>query len=152
MVPFLYLLLAFPELSGVVVPPADQAVVAHATSLFVIVPTAVAGLLALHKSNLMAWRVGLRLFLGNLRAVTSQGPGRIGAFPRPRVERPFPWWRGPMSRSPLTPRTTSDIAGEGSIHGVERRGNPYDGNRLWRAAIRRRLGGMAPFFHGGPGW
>jgi uncharacterized membrane protein YfcA len=59
MVPFLYLLFAYPEWSGIDIPPALQAVVAHATSLFVIVPTAVAGILSYQRSGLVAWRVAL---------------------------------------------------------------------------------------------
>ncbi len=59
MVPLLYLLLDHPEWSAILVPAQYQAVVAHATSLFVIVPTAVAGLLAYHRSGLVAWRVAL---------------------------------------------------------------------------------------------
>lgn len=59
MVPYLYLLLDRPEWSGILVPSADQAVVAHATSLFVIVPTALAGILAYHKSRLVEWRIAL---------------------------------------------------------------------------------------------
>jgi uncharacterized membrane protein YfcA len=61
MVPFLYALFASPEWSGVTIPPAYQAVVAHATSLFVIVPTALAGILAYHRSRLVAWRLALPL-------------------------------------------------------------------------------------------
>ncbi len=59
MVPLLYLMLAHPQWSGILVPPAHQAVVAHATSLFVIVPTALAGILAYHRAGLVAWRVAL---------------------------------------------------------------------------------------------
>ncbi len=59
MVPFLYLLFAYPELSGIVIPPPYQAVVAHATSLFVIVPTALAGIMAYQRSRLVAWRAAL---------------------------------------------------------------------------------------------
>lgn len=59
MVPFLYFLFGHPEWSGIDIPPAFQAVVAHATSLFVIVPTAVAGILAYHRSKLVAWEVAL---------------------------------------------------------------------------------------------
>lgn len=57
MVPFLYLLFAYPEWSGIQIPPVHQAVVAHATSLFVIVPTAVAGILSYHRARLVAWRM-----------------------------------------------------------------------------------------------
>lgn len=59
MVPFLYLLFSYPDFSGIDIPPAYQAVVAHATSLFVIVPTALAGILSYHRSGLVAWRVVL---------------------------------------------------------------------------------------------
>jgi len=59
MVPLLYVLFAHPEWSGISIPPVYHAVVAHATSLFVIVPTAVAGILAYHRSKLVAWRVAL---------------------------------------------------------------------------------------------
>jgi uncharacterized membrane protein YfcA len=59
MVPLLYALFAHPEWSGVSIPPPYHAVVAHATSLFVIVPTAVAGVLAYHRSKLVAWHVAL---------------------------------------------------------------------------------------------
>jgi uncharacterized membrane protein YfcA len=63
MVPMLYLLFAHPEWSGIHVPLGDQAVVAHATSLFVIVPTAVAGLAAYHRANLVVWRVAVSMAL-----------------------------------------------------------------------------------------
>ena len=59
MVPLLYVLFAHPEWSGISIPPVHHAVVAHATSLFVIVPTAVAGILAYHRSKLVVWRVAL---------------------------------------------------------------------------------------------
>jgi uncharacterized membrane protein YfcA len=59
MVPLLYVLFAHPEWSGISIPPMYHAVVAHATSLFVIVPTAVAGILAYHRSKLVVWRVAL---------------------------------------------------------------------------------------------
>ncbi|MGD2120308.1 MAG: sulfite exporter TauE/SafE family protein [Gemmatimonadota bacterium] len=59
MVPLLYFWFAHPEWSGVSFPSQYHAVVAHATSLFVIVPTAIAGLLAYHRSRLVAWRVAL---------------------------------------------------------------------------------------------
>lgn len=59
MVPILYALLAHPEWSGVRVPGDLQAVVAHATSLFVIVPTALAGTLSYHRAGLVVWRAAL---------------------------------------------------------------------------------------------
>ncbi len=59
MVPLLYLLFAHPEWSGVILPGQYHAVVAHATSLFVIVPTASMGILASPRSRLVEWRVAL---------------------------------------------------------------------------------------------
>ncbi len=59
MVPLLYLLFAHPEWSGVILPGQYHAVVAHATSLFVIVPTALMGILAYHRSRLVEWRIAL---------------------------------------------------------------------------------------------
>lgn len=63
MVPFLYLLFAYPQWSGIHIPAADQAVVAHATSLFVIVPTALAGIFSYQKNRLVAWPMVLPMAL-----------------------------------------------------------------------------------------
>jgi uncharacterized protein len=57
LVPFLYLLMANPGWSGVVVDPAQHATLAHATSLAVIVPTSVAGMLAFRRHGLVDWNV-----------------------------------------------------------------------------------------------
>lgn len=59
MVPLLYLLFAHSEWSGISIPSAHQAVVAHATSLFVIVPTAIAGIYSYHRAGMVVWRVAL---------------------------------------------------------------------------------------------
>lgn len=59
MVPLLYALLAHPDWSGITVPGEYQAVVAHATSLFVIVPTAITGIIAYQRSRMIVWRVAL---------------------------------------------------------------------------------------------
>lgn len=53
MVPFFYLLMAVPEWSGVEAAPESRAAVAHATSLLVIVPTAVSGALAWRRAGLL---------------------------------------------------------------------------------------------------
>jgi uncharacterized membrane protein YfcA len=58
-VPFLYFFYGHPGWSGVTVPPGLHATLAHATSLFIIVPTAVRGVLSYHRSGLVAWRVAL---------------------------------------------------------------------------------------------
>jgi uncharacterized membrane protein YfcA len=56
MVPFLYALFSHPQGFGVVGPTERQAVLAHATSLFVIVPTAVRGTWLYHRARLVEWR------------------------------------------------------------------------------------------------
>ncbi len=68
MVPFLYYFLARTELSGVVIPGADQAVVAHATSLLVIVPVSLRGAFLYHREGLVdwsaVWRMGVASVFG----------------------------------------------------------------------------------------
>jgi uncharacterized protein len=56
-VPFLYLLMANPQWSGVFVDPAQHATLAHATSLAVIAPTALSGLLAFRRHGLVDWNI-----------------------------------------------------------------------------------------------
>lgn len=56
MVPFLYFFYDRPDWFGFVVAPEVRVVVAHATSLFVIVPTSVRGALAYHRARLVEWR------------------------------------------------------------------------------------------------
>ncbi|CAN5801620.1 sulfite exporter TauE/SafE family protein [soil metagenome] len=56
MVPFLYFFYDRPEWFGVAVPMDLRVVVAHATSLFVIVPTSVRGVVAFHGARLVEWR------------------------------------------------------------------------------------------------
>lgn len=68
-VPFLYLLMAHPEWSGVVVAEGHQVTLAHATSLAVIVPTAWAGLLAFRRSDLVDWEIVVRF--GGVAALTA---------------------------------------------------------------------------------
>lgn len=69
-VPFLYFFYQQPELFGVSMRPELVAVTAHATSLFVIVPTSIRGVLAFHRAGLVEWR-----------AVWTIGPASvIGAF------------------------------------------------------------------------
>jgi len=57
LVPFLYLLMANPQWSGVFVDPAQHATLAHATSLAVIAPTALSGLLAFRRHGLVDWNI-----------------------------------------------------------------------------------------------
>lgn len=56
-VPFLYFFYGHAAWSGVDVPVSLHATVAHATSLFIIVPTAVVGTLTYARAGLVAWRV-----------------------------------------------------------------------------------------------
>jgi uncharacterized membrane protein YfcA len=55
MVPFLYILMESTSWSGVAVPTDYQAAAAHATSLAVIAPTAVSGLLAFRREGVVDW-------------------------------------------------------------------------------------------------
>jgi uncharacterized protein len=58
-VPLLYFFYAEPGWSGVLLDDELHAVVAHATSLFVIVPTAVLGTWTYHRAGAVAWRAAL---------------------------------------------------------------------------------------------
>lgn len=59
MVPFLYFFYAHPALAGVRLPPEMATLAAHATSLFVILPTSLRGAAAFHRQRLVAWRAAL---------------------------------------------------------------------------------------------
>lgn len=58
-VPFLYLLYSHPEWAGFALPASLEAAVAHATSLFVVLPTAIRGSISYSKAGLIEWRVAL---------------------------------------------------------------------------------------------
>lgn len=58
-VPFLYFFYDRPDLFGVLVRPEARAVLAHGTSLFVIVPTSIRGALTYHRAGLVDWRAAL---------------------------------------------------------------------------------------------
>jgi uncharacterized membrane protein YfcA len=66
MVPFLYFFLARPELSGVGVLHSDQAVIAHATSLLVIVPISVRGAWLYHREGLVEWNAVWRMGIASV--------------------------------------------------------------------------------------
>ncbi|HEX2191510.1 MAG TPA: sulfite exporter TauE/SafE family protein [Longimicrobiaceae bacterium] len=55
-VPFLYFFYSHPGWFGHPVSPGSATVVAHATSLFAIVPTSIRGALTYHRSGLVVWR------------------------------------------------------------------------------------------------
>lgn len=58
-VPFLYFFYAHPGWSGSALAPGLEAAVAHATSLFVIMPTGLRGAAEYHRSRLVAWEAAL---------------------------------------------------------------------------------------------
>jgi hypothetical protein len=58
-VPFLYFFYAHADWSGVSLPGALHATVAHATSLFIIIPTAIAGTATYARNGMVAWRTAL---------------------------------------------------------------------------------------------
>ena len=58
-VPFLYFFYGHPGWSGLSMDPSLEATVAHATSLFVILPTGLAAAATYHRANLVAWRAAL---------------------------------------------------------------------------------------------
>ena len=65
-VPFLYFFYAHPSWAGFELAEALHATVAHATSLFVIVPTAAKGTLSYSKAGLIEWRVALPIAAASL--------------------------------------------------------------------------------------
>jgi uncharacterized protein len=69
-VPFLYFFYAHAAWSGVALPQALQPTVAHATSLFIIIPTAVAGTLTYARSHLVAWRTVLPIAAASMVAAS----------------------------------------------------------------------------------
>lgn len=71
MVPLLYLYYATPGWSSGAVAPELHAVVAHATSLFVIVPTALRGTFVYHRSGLVDWRVVVPMAAGSVAAAVT---------------------------------------------------------------------------------
>ncbi|MDR0786401.1 MAG: sulfite exporter TauE/SafE family protein [Gemmatimonadota bacterium] len=56
-VPFLYFFYDRPDLFGAMVTPEARITMAHATSLFVITPTAIRGALSYHRAGLVDWKV-----------------------------------------------------------------------------------------------
>lgn len=63
MVPLLYAFYERPGWAGALLPPELAPVVAHATSLFVIVPTAIKGVISYQRAKLVPWRVALPVAL-----------------------------------------------------------------------------------------
>ncbi|HEY0305572.1 MAG TPA: sulfite exporter TauE/SafE family protein [Longimicrobiales bacterium] len=65
-VPFLYFFYNHPEWAGFVLRDDLHVAVAHATSLFVIVPTAIGGTWQYHKAKLIEWRVAFPVGFASL--------------------------------------------------------------------------------------
>lgn len=68
MVPFLYFFLSRPDLSGASISPDDQAVIAHATSLLVIVPISIRGAWLYHRAGLVEWKAVWRMGIASILA------------------------------------------------------------------------------------
>ncbi len=66
MVPFLYFFYGHPDWSGTFVAEAVEVTVAHATSLAIILPTAIAGVAAYARARLVEWRATLPIAAGSL--------------------------------------------------------------------------------------
>ena len=65
-VPFLYFFYAHPGWSGFTLDPGLQTTVAHATSLFIIIPTAIWGARSYHKAGLVVWRAAIPIGLASI--------------------------------------------------------------------------------------
>lgn len=88
MVPFLYFFLARSGLSGADVPLDSQAVMAHATSLLVIVPTTVRGAWLYHRERLVRWDAVWRMGLASV--ITAIIGARVAvAIPGPLLKLAF---------------------------------------------------------------
>ena len=70
-VPLLYYFYGHPGWSGVPVPAHLEAVLAHATSLFVIVPTSALGTWTYHRAGAVAWRAALPIALVSVLAAVA---------------------------------------------------------------------------------
>jgi uncharacterized membrane protein YfcA len=57
--PFLYFFYSHPSFSGVQLAPGLEVPVAHATSLFIVIPTAVLGMINYSRARLVAWKAAL---------------------------------------------------------------------------------------------
>jgi len=85
-VPFLYLFYAHPAWSGATVSNELVVTIAHATSLFVIVPTAMTGTLTYARAHLVAWRAVLPIAGFSILAaavgatIASRLPGEAVSF------------------------------------------------------------------------
>lgn len=70
-VPFLYFFYERPAFAGVQIAPALEATIAHATSLFIIVPTAILGTVSYTRANLVAWRAAVPIAVVSVAAAAA---------------------------------------------------------------------------------
>lgn len=70
-VPFLYAFYSHPAFSGAAVAADLQPAIAHATSLFIIVPTAVTGTLTYHRLGAVVWRAAVPVALFSTAAAVA---------------------------------------------------------------------------------
>jgi len=82
-VPFLYFFYDRPDLFGVMVAPESRVVLAHGTSLFVIMPTAVRGALAFHSARLVEWAAVWPIGAGSV--VAALGGARLATVLPPEL-------------------------------------------------------------------
>ena len=127
-VPFLYLFYANPGWSGVEVSPVLATTVAHATSLFIIVPTALRGTWAYHRAGLVSWRAALPIAAGAMASAV------VGALLAPVV----PQHVLRIAFGGLLTYTGFDLAREGR-RGVERE---VRRPRLWTSLAAGLLVGV----------
>jgi uncharacterized protein len=81
-VPFLYLFYAHPELSGVHPTTEAATLAAHATSLFVIVPTALLGTWRFHRHRSVTWRAALPIGIAAAVAAVLASQAAVRLDPR----------------------------------------------------------------------
>jgi uncharacterized membrane protein YfcA len=81
-VPFLYLFYAHPALAGVRLAPDAATLAAHATSLFVILPTSVAGAWAFQRQGMVVWRAAVPI--GIAAALAAVGAAQLAESLDPR--------------------------------------------------------------------
>jgi uncharacterized membrane protein YfcA len=67
-VPFLYLFYGHPAWSGIALPPGQLVTVAHATSLFIIVPTSIRGVLVYQRARAVVWEAVLPIAFASILA------------------------------------------------------------------------------------
>jgi uncharacterized protein len=107
-VPFLYFFYGHAAWSGVALPEALHATVAHATSLFIIVPTAVVGTLTYARAGLVAWRAAGPIAFFSLLAAAA-GALVAARIPQEMLRLSFGMFLIFTAANLVAPRPTSGI-------------------------------------------